>query len=227
MCKNKGSGAPDRIARNQQYQGLARETGREGAHCASMGYGEEWKRRLEYPEEVPSTHARNSGVARRPSLHAVLLALGVWAFLIGVGLASISVHGMGGGSIAWGNRESVRLMQRAIDAGEPIRLERGHYTSAGAMLLYAVERTPGSCVHPDALFHFHEPQSMAAALIMCAPLAGEERIAAAERYALLLTPALRAWFMSEVVGDTPDCGFTTLTGADLARFGYPTCEGEE
>ena len=75
--------------------------------------------------------ARNSGVARRPSLHAVLLALGVWAFLIGVGLASISVHGMGGGSVAWGNRESVRLMQRAIDAGEPIRLERGHYTSAG------------------------------------------------------------------------------------------------
>jgi hypothetical protein len=205
MGKNKGSGAPDRIARNKQDQGLARETVRDGAHCASMGYGENWK----------------------PSLHAVLLALGVWAFLIGAGLAAISVHGMGGGSVAWGNREAVRLMQRAIDAGEPIRLEPGHYTSAGAMLLYAVERTPGSCVHPDALFHFHEPQSMAAALIMCAPLSGEERIAAAERYALLFTPALRAWFMAEVVGDTPSCGFTTLTGADLARFGYPTCEGEE
>ena len=140
--------------------------------------------------------------------------------------SQVVVNGMGGGTIRWGASETIDLMQEAIDRGEPIILGEGHYTSAGAMPLYAVDHIPGSCIHPDALFHFHEPQSLAAMLVMCAPLQGEERMSAVRSYSLWFRPELREWYMETVVGDTPDCGFTTLTGADLARFGYPICEGE-
>lgn len=166
-------------------------------------------------------------IASPPKLRRAAIKRPFWIFicvsiLSGPACAEVVVNGSGGGTISWGNRQAVSLMQTAIYRQEAIRLE-GHYFSAGAMLLYAVEHIPGSCVSEEATFTFHEPQSLAAALISCSPLRGEARMSAARQYALNFTPALRAWFMRQIMGETADCRLTHLEGRDLASLGYEIC----
>ena len=195
---------------------------------AARSFGGAWP----YPEDVPSTHARKHGTPRRWTLRG-FLALAVFAILafwmgvaMAIGQERVIVDGMGGGSFRWGYDQAEGYWQR----GQPVEL-RGRYVSAGTFLLWSVEQLPGSCIHPDAIFAFHEPQRLfLASLAGCAPygLDHPDRAAAIEHVTRPYNAGLTRWFMAEVVGDTPSCGFTTLIGADLARFGYPICEeGEE
>lgn len=131
------------------------------------------------------------------------------------------VEGMGGGPMQWGYNEAERYWRDGV----PIRLE-GDYVSAGTFLLWSVEQLPGSCIAPDATFSFHEPQTVLAAFVFCAPF-GMDNPARADALESATRPyndALTAWFMREIAGDSAECGFTTLTGAEVAQIGrYPLC----
>jgi hypothetical protein len=169
----------------------------------------------------------------RPSWQVFCLSGLVWAFVIAVivlwaGAARaqdyIIVDGMGGGTVAWGQQENNALIQRAINEDRPIRLDEGRYISAGTFLLHAVRTIPGSCVASDTVFGFHEAQSMAAMVVMCAPFHGEAREYQNRRIWIHYNEPLRRWFRSTVMGTRPSCGFHNLFGHQLAAFGYPVCE---
>jgi len=168
----------------------------------------------------------------RPSWPVVFMAMLVWAAVIAVvvlwtGAARAQDYiiddGMGGGTVQWGQRENNDLIQQALNEGRPIRLE-GRYTSAGTFLLHAVQTIPGSCVAPDAVFGFHEAQSVAAMVTMCAPFSGEAREYQNRRIWIHYNEPLRRWFRTEVMGNRPSCGFRNLFGYQLGQFGYPVCE---
>jgi hypothetical protein len=131
------------------------------------------------------------------------------------------IDSMGGGSFRW----AFPIVLGVVEDGQPIRLE-GRFTSAGTFLLYAVEQIPGSCIDPDALFAFHEPQRPASALVGCAPfgLNHPQRDLALEHVTRWYNDGLTDWFTRTIADNGPSCGYTNVHGQQLAAFGYPICE---
>lgn len=135
------------------------------------------------------------------------------------------IENCGGGGLQWGYDNAERYWR----AGEPIRLE-GRFTSAGTFLLWSVEQLPGSCVDARAVFEFHEPVQPVnplLSLLSPAPILipftdPEERAIVLEEMTRPYNAGLTAWYYDTVVGHHPS-EFFRLSGAELARFGYPVC----
>jgi len=179
------------------------------------------------PDYLPGEALPGSGLLDPKYM---LIGLYVWAVIILSTCAVLAdtdeegrviVDGMGGGTVQWGYGRAEAYLSR----GEPIRLE-GRYTSAGTFLLWSVERLPGSCIDPDAIFGFHEPQRLISIVTGCAPfpMGTPERAVAMEEITRPYNEPLTRWFMRNIAGNQAECGFTNLRGSDMAAFGYPVCE---